>query len=328
MADPSSGITFRTIQEAMPEYHISNSLLDGLLTALPPPPPGASAAWCRERLGLVIDEVAARVPMDAAQGHLAAQCVLAAFLAEDMSARLRTPGLTMMERRQVNGTADKLMCTVARMERALERRQMRVMPFRDVGAAAGFDLDALEGVWRRGMLGLAATDPRVADEASAMQLPTAPEAAVVLDPVKREPMGPEPDGPEPDGHEPDGHEPDGPEPAESEPDGPEPAEPEAGLVAMSVSARAGDAAAAGHTGRGPGAAVSAGTSDGHDRRGRAGVTLEQGDGWSLEVWPAGAGASVVAGLGARDALTDTGAKSGAATVERAAKGRPGSPGTA
>ena len=76
MADPSNGITFRTFQEAMPEYHISNALLDGLLTAMPPPPPGASAAWCRERLALIIDEVAARVPMDAAQGHLAAQCVL------------------------------------------------------------------------------------------------------------------------------------------------------------------------------------------------------------------------------------------------------------
>jgi hypothetical protein len=77
MADPSNGITFRTIQEAMPEYHISISLLDGLLTAIPPPPPppGASAAWCRERLALIMDEVAARVPMDAAQGHLAAQDV-------------------------------------------------------------------------------------------------------------------------------------------------------------------------------------------------------------------------------------------------------------
>ncbi len=89
----------------MSEYHISNSLLDGMLTVTPPPP-GASAGWCRERLGLVIDEVAARAPMDAAQGHLAAQCVLAAFLAEDMSARLRTPGLTMMDRRQVSGSAD------------------------------------------------------------------------------------------------------------------------------------------------------------------------------------------------------------------------------
>ena len=139
MADPSSGITFRTIQEAMPEYHISTALLDGLLTAMPPPPPGASPAWCRERLALIIDEIAARVPMDAAQGHLAAQCVLAQFLAEDMAARIRTPGLSTMEIRQVNGTADHLMyAPVTRMERALERRQARVMlPFRDTGAVEG-----------------------------------------------------------------------------------------------------------------------------------------------------------------------------------------------
>jgi hypothetical protein len=146
MAEPSNGITFRTFQEAMPEYHISNALLDCVLTAMPPPPPGASAAWCRERLALVIDEIAARVPMDAAQGHLAAQCVLATFLAEDMSGRLRTPGLSIMERRQVSGTADRLLCTVTRMERALERRQARVLPFRDTKAVDGFDLDALEGV--------------------------------------------------------------------------------------------------------------------------------------------------------------------------------------
>ncbi len=66
MADPSYGITFRTIEETMPECHISNSLLDGVLNAMPPPP-GASTAWCRERLALFIDGVAARVPMDAAQ---------------------------------------------------------------------------------------------------------------------------------------------------------------------------------------------------------------------------------------------------------------------
>ena len=45
----------------------------------------------------------------------------------------------------MSGTADRLMCTVTRMERALERRQARVMPFRDVGAVEGFDLEALEG---------------------------------------------------------------------------------------------------------------------------------------------------------------------------------------
>ena len=50
MAEPSNGITFRTIQETMPEYHISNSLLDGVLTAMPRRRPvrplhGAASGW-------------------------------------------------------------------------------------------------------------------------------------------------------------------------------------------------------------------------------------------------------------------------------------------
>ena len=289
MADPSSGITFRTIQEAMPEYHISNSLLDGVLTALPPPPPGASPAWCRERLTVIIDEVAARVPMDAAQGHLATQCVLAAFLAEDMAGRLRTPGLTLMERRQVSGSADRLMCTVARMERALERRQFRVMPFRDTKAVDGFDLDALEGVWRRGMPGLGAAGSGSAEAVGAG------DAVAGTAPAPAAPAAPEP---------------------------------EAELVAAPAPAGAGDVAAAGHAGGGPRAAGDAGTSDGHERRGRAGVTLEQGDGWSLEVWPARAGASLGAGCATPDALADKAAPSGAGMAERGATGRPGSRGGA
>ena len=286
MAEPSNGITFRTFQEAMPEYHISNALLDCVLTAMPPPPPGASSAWCRERLALVIDEIAARVPMDAAQGHLAAQCVLATFLAEDMSARLRTPGLTMMERRQVNGTADKLMCTVARMERALERRQARVLPFRDTKAVEGFDLDTLEGVWRRGMPGLDAAGSGGAAAAGAG------DAAMCTVPP---PAAPEPD---------------------------------AGIAATSAPAEVGDVAAAGHAGGGSGAAEGGGSSDAHDRRGRTGVTLEQGDGWSLERWPAGAGAIVGAGLAAQDVLTDKGARSGAGMADRAVPDRLGSRGVA
>ena len=68
MSHPSTGITLRTIQEAMPEYHIDTDLIGGVLTAMPPLPPDASAAWRRARLTRVIEEVAARVPMDAAQG--------------------------------------------------------------------------------------------------------------------------------------------------------------------------------------------------------------------------------------------------------------------
>ena len=81
MSEPSNGITFRTIQEAMPEYHISNDLVRGVLAAMPPPAPGISHAFRHERLARVIDEVAARVPMDAAQGHLAGQLVVVEFLA-------------------------------------------------------------------------------------------------------------------------------------------------------------------------------------------------------------------------------------------------------
>src|ERR1700735_3457635 len=96
MSAPSNGITFRTIQEAMPEYHIDADLLGGVLAAMPPPPPDASASWRRARLTRVIEEVAARVPMDAAQGHLAGQIVVVEFLADDMLGRISMPGLALV----------------------------------------------------------------------------------------------------------------------------------------------------------------------------------------------------------------------------------------
>ena len=91
--------------------------------------------------------------MDAAQGHLAGQIVVTQFLADDMAARIHAPGLALPEMCRLTRTTDDLLRTVARLERALERRQVRVMPFRDVGAVDGFDLDALDGVWSGGVLG-------------------------------------------------------------------------------------------------------------------------------------------------------------------------------
>jgi hypothetical protein len=228
MAHPSNGITFRTIQEAMPEYHIDADLLGGVLTAMPPPPPDASPSWRRARLTRVIEEVAARVPMDAAQGHLAGQLVVVQFLADDMLGRITAPGLPLAERRQVTRTADDLLRSVVRLERALERRQTRVMPFRDVGAVGGFDLDALDGVWCR----------------------LVPAAAAVTPPAATAPETVPPPGP------------------------PEPARPRAEAAAVVV-----------------GEAEDAGTPDGRAGVRRAGVTLDQGDGWSLEVWPARPGAA-------------------------------------
>jgi hypothetical protein len=261
MADPSNGITFRTIQEAMPEYHIEADLLGGVLTAMPPPLPDASPAWRRARLTRIIEEVAARVPMDAAQGHLAGQLVVVQFLADEMLGRITAPGLPLAERRQVTRTADDLLRSVVRLERALERRQTRVMPFRDVGAVGGFDLDALDGVWCRLV-------PAAAADAAMPPAAPAPEA------------GPEPEPPEP-------------------------ARPRAEAAAVVV-----------------GKGEDAGTPDRGARVGRAGVTLEQGDGWSLEVWPARPGAATADTVMPDRGMPDRG------MADRTTEGRPGPQGVA
>ena len=146
MPDPSNGITFRTIQEATPEYHISDDLVRGVLAGMPPPAAGISHAWRRERLARVIDGFAARVPMDAAQGHLAGQLVVVEFLAFEMLERVTTSELPLAERRLASRTSDDLIRSITRLERTLERRQARVLPFRDVGAVAGFDLEMLDRV--------------------------------------------------------------------------------------------------------------------------------------------------------------------------------------
>jgi hypothetical protein len=237
MSTSSPGITLRTIQEAMPEYHIDNDLLDGVLTAMPPPLAGASVAWRRARLTRVIEEVAARVPMDAAQGHLAGQLVVVEFLADDMLGRITMPGLPLAERRLAIRAADDLLRSVARLERTLERRQTRVMPFRDVGAVDGFDLAALDGVWCRGVPGASA------------------DAVVPSGAPEREVGEPEAgDAPEPET--------------------PEPARPEAERDPVVMEQAAG-----------------VGSPDRRAALARVGVTLEQGDGWELEVWPAKSGAA-------------------------------------
>ena len=180
MSDPSNGITFRTIQEAMPVYHISDDLVRGVLAGMPPPAAGIPHAWRRERLARVIDEVAARVPMDAAQGHFAGQLVVVEFLAFEMLERVTTLELPLAERRLASRTSDDLIRSITRLERTLERRQARVMPFRDVGAVAGFDLEMLDRVWCRGMPSAAApgsVSPDAACAGDAAIGPVPPPAA-------------------------------------------------------------------------------------------------------------------------------------------------------
>ena len=147
MSLASAGITQRVIQEAMPEFHLSPDLIDGVLTAIPPPQAGASVAWRRARLTRVIEEIAAFNPFDAVQARLAAQIVVAQFLAEDTSSRSSAPELTVEQMCRLRRTAGELMRTAERLERALARRQARAVPWRDAPATDGFDLDALDAVW-------------------------------------------------------------------------------------------------------------------------------------------------------------------------------------
>ena len=135
----------------MPKYPISNDLVRGVLAAMPAPAAGISDAFRRERIARVIDEVAARVPMDAAQRRLAGQLVVVEFLALEMLERVTTWSLPLAERRLASRTSDDLTRSITRLERTLERWQARLLPLRDVGAVEGFDLDALDRVWCRGM---------------------------------------------------------------------------------------------------------------------------------------------------------------------------------
>ena len=147
-----------------------------------------------------------------------------------------------------------------------------MLPFRDVGVVAGFDLDMLDRVWCRGMPA-AGAEPVAPPAKSQPEVAQAPGTPALASP-----------------------------PAED------------------ATARVGQATGAGNRG-------------GLDGRGRAGVTLEQGDGWSLEVWPARASASVGLGPVTHDKLAHPDAAAGTAntdagTVDRVATGRPGTQGTA
>ena len=77
-----------------------------------------------------------------------------------------------------------------------------------------------------------------------------------------------------------------------------------------------------------GLAADAGNPGGLDARGRAGVALEQGDGWSVEHWPAGAAVAVVSGPTAADRLAPGTGTAPADAMGRAAKVRSGSRGEA
>ena len=87
--------------------------------------------------------------------------------------------LPLAERHLASRMSDDLIRSITRLERTLERRQARVMPFRDVRAADGFDLDVLDRVWCRGMPAAAAEPVApAAPEPDVASVPAVPRLAV------------------------------------------------------------------------------------------------------------------------------------------------------
>jgi hypothetical protein len=233
MSEPSAGITFKVMQEMMPEYNIPPDLIEDVVAALPPPPDGVSAAWRAERLNRVIEDIASRVPMNAAQASLAGQIVIATALANDMAKRACAPELDDIARCRLARTADAMMNTISRLERTMERRQFRIMPFRDVRPVEKIDMVVLDGVWCR--RGAAAEVPAWAgapDPEVTVAAPVVAEDAPPARPVVR---------------------------------AAKPAKPAKTQL----------------------------KSSGPQPTAREGVTIERGDGWSMEVWSPGAGAAAM-----------------------------------
>ena len=152
MAIPSNGITAEVIQELMPQFIIGDDLIGGILDAIPAPPAGASVAWRHARIARIIEETTALLPADAAQARHAAQIVILRDVADDTmrcSHAVTGTAMTVEQMCRVRRTADKLICTAERLERALYRRQQLPTPFWGNVAPHAHDVAALDAKWCR-----------------------------------------------------------------------------------------------------------------------------------------------------------------------------------
>ena len=158
MSIPSTGITPDVIRGIMPPYHLSTDLLAGAVTALPRPPPNASAAWRQARLTRLVQEIGGLMPADAPQARIAAQIVVVREATDDTLARSYAPALPVEQVCRLRRTAADLARTAATLERGLARRQAKPAPFFGTTLAEGVDIAALDRVWCEG--GLAAAEVR------------------------------------------------------------------------------------------------------------------------------------------------------------------------
>src|SRR5271165_1356695 len=169
MSIPSNGITSDVIRNAMPPYHLSQDLLEGTLSALPPPPPDATPAWRETRATRLIAEIATLMPATAGQARMAAQVLVLRELADNLARQVYAPGVSVAEMYRMSRGAGELARSATVLGRELTRRQQKPAPFFGTVVADGVDVGALVAGWGSGAPAVAAagarhgeTAPRVA----------------------------------------------------------------------------------------------------------------------------------------------------------------------
>jgi hypothetical protein len=150
MSLPSSGITASVIREMMPPYHLSPDLLEATLAALPPPPPGAPAAWRQARITRLMQEISTLMPANAAQARMASEILIVRELADAIAARAYAPDLTVPQMCRVGRASAELGRTATGMVRTLERSQQMPAPFFGTVLADGVDIAAVDAGWGKG----------------------------------------------------------------------------------------------------------------------------------------------------------------------------------
>lgn len=152
MALPTNGITAEIIRDTMPPYQLSTDLLEAMFTAVPPPPVGASVAWRQARATRLIHEVAGLMPADAPQARIAAEIVIVREATADSFAQAAVSGLAVERVCRLRRTAVALTASAVALERVLARRQQKPVPFFGTVLAEGIDIAALASGWGGGGL--------------------------------------------------------------------------------------------------------------------------------------------------------------------------------
>jgi hypothetical protein len=162
-AAPANGITAEVIRDCMKPYGFNPDLLEDFVASLPPPPPEASTAWRLRHLTRLVQEVAIFMPADDAQARLATEVVGLRELAGVLRRRAADPGVPTGELCRLGRTAADMMRAAITGERQLDRRQHMPAPFFGTLLSDPVSIGALDAVWRRGAGGtdVEAMDPEI-----------------------------------------------------------------------------------------------------------------------------------------------------------------------